>query len=223
MERNPNDGFGGTSDTGLGAGSTGSGAGSLGGSAGGAGSYGGASGAGTGGTLDDVAATSGAGGIGSTAAGSTGLEREHGTETHGVRDRLHHARDAAGQKLGQARERAGELKATLADKLEAGADRLRQRSAGSATGATGTTGTTGYETGSPAYATGAAETTAQRDQLANVSDRLASGMQSTAQWLRNNDLDSMRTGIEREVRANPGRSLLIAAVAGYVLGKAFRR
>jgi hypothetical protein len=48
-------------------------------------------------------------------------------------------------------------------------------------------------------------------------------MHSTADWLRNNDLDSMKNGVEQQVRSNPGRALLVAAVAGYLIGKVIRR
>jgi len=33
----------------------------------------------------------------------------------------------------------------------------------------------------------------------------------------------MKSGIENQVKENPGRSLLIAAGLGYLLGKAFRK
>ena len=56
-----------------------------------------------------------------------------------------------------------------------------------------------------------------------ITTRLAGGMQSSAEWLREADLDNMRVGIERQVRENPGRSLLVAVGLGYLLGKAFRR
>jgi hypothetical protein len=48
-------------------------------------------------------------------------------------------------------------------------------------------------------------------------------MQSTADWLRDADLDSMREGVERQVKEHPGRSLLIAVGLGYLLGKAFSK
>ena len=48
-------------------------------------------------------------------------------------------------------------------------------------------------------------------------------MQSTADWLRDADLDGMREGVERQVKEHPGRSLLIAVGLGYLLGKAFRK
>jgi len=56
-------------------------------------------------------------------------------------------------------------------------------------------------------------------RMANVQDSVARGMNKSADWLRNGDL---KADIERQVRENPGRTLLIALGLGYVLGKAFR-
>ncbi|MGI8498180.1 MAG: hypothetical protein ACR2OG_11435 [Gemmatimonadaceae bacterium] len=106
------------------------------------------------------------------------------------------ARDRAGQ----VKEKASQLKATLADKMTAGADRLRQAS-----------GSAGPES----------RTIANADVRAKVTTTVAEGMDNTAQWLRTADMDSIRTGIEGQVKNNPGRTLLIAAGVGYLLGKAF--
>jgi len=59
--------------------------------------------------------------------------------------------------------------------------------------------------------------------VSQVADRVAGGMQATADWLRDADLDSMRVGVERQVKEHPGRTLLIAVGLGYLLGKAFRK
>ena len=58
--------------------------------------------------------------------------------------------------------------------------------------------------------------------MAQVNNKVASGMESTADWLRDADLNNLRTGIERQVKEHPGRTLLIAAGLGYLIGKAFR-
>lgn len=120
---------------------------------------------------------------------------------------LNSAADKAKSGLGTAKDKATELKATLADKLEAGAEKLRSQSQG----------------GSYAGATGQGSVATDSGALGQVSDKLATGMQSTADFLRNADLDNMKAGIEKQVRENPGRSLLIAAGLGYLLGKAFRK
>jgi hypothetical protein len=209
MERNPNDGFG-ASDASQGGNTSGFGAGSS-------SDAGSLSGGALGGSTSDSSGY-GAAGTGAGELGSTAGERSYGDVGAGgagasPRDRVNQAREKAGQALGQARERAGELKATLADRLESGADRLRQRST---TGTGGTMAAAGVDVGTT-------EVAAQRDPMAQVNDRLATGMKASADWLRNNDLDSVKASLENEVKTNPGRSLLVAAVAGYLLGKAFRR
>lgn len=198
-------GLGGTS--GAGTGGFGN-SGDLGGSAGygSSGSTGtsGASGSGFGST-GSAGATGG--GFGST--GAAGGDAE--AKINQVKDRAgqvaNSARERASEFAGTARDKAGELKSSLADKLEQGADRLRNRG-----GNTSVAGVAGD--GSMALSGGNAE------QLTN---RLAGGMQGTADWLRDADLENMRASVEREVRDNPGRSLLVAVGLGYLLGKAFRR
>jgi hypothetical protein len=106
-------------------------------------------------------------------------------------------------KFGQVKDKARELQSTLADRLDAGADKLRQRKSATLAGATDS---------------GSMSTTAD-DRMANVQDSVARGMNKSADWLRNGDL---KADIERQVRENPGRTLLIALGLGYVLGKAFR-
>lgn len=100
------------------------------------------------------------------------------------------------------RERAVQIKTQLADKLETGAGRLRQR----------VTNTGKIDD--------AIATTKQR--LADTSDRLATGMERSADWLRNANMTSFQQGLERQVRQNPGRTLLIAGAIGYLLGRAFK-
>ncbi len=133
---------------------------------------------------------------------SRSTESPLGLSRETLSDRFATAKDKAS-------DRAGELKSTLADKLESGAEKLRQRS--------GTPAYTGFS------ADGSTATVAGTHDLARVGEQVAGGMEKSADWLRNNDLNSVKDSIEKEVKTNPGRSLLFAAVAGYVLGKAFRR
>ena len=115
------------------------------------------------------------------------------------------AKVVAQEKLGQVKDKARELQSTLADRLDAGAEKLRQRNAsGTLAGATGT---------------GSVDVSTDSSRTANVQDSVARGMEKSADWLRNGDL---KADIERQVRDNPGRSLLIALGLGYVLGKALR-
>lgn len=167
-------------------------------------------------------------GIGSagtpSALGGGATERTGTIEEHrGLADRAGSAAETAKDKLADVgsavkekaadvgstvREKAGSAKNSLADMLESGADKLRQRSQG----------------GTLAAADAAGGTTAvSTDKVAQATDKLAGGMQATADWLREADLDNLRSGIETQVREHPGRTLLIALGAGYLLGKAFRK
>ena len=163
------------------------------------------------GNSGDVSGTQGyaAGTSGGTTDSSYGSSS--GTDAgSGIADR---ARDFAGNakdKLADVgssvRQGAGTAKDKLANALEAGADKLRQRSGH---GQLSTTGST--------------EVAVTGDGVNQVTDRVAVGMQATADWLREADLDTMRVGIERQVKEHPARSLLIAVGLGYLLGKAFRK
>jgi hypothetical protein len=182
MERNFNDTFGGSGDTP-----------NVGGSSGQSGSAGaGGTGFGSGAQRAD---TSFSGAPGSMGAGAS-------TETTPGGGKFGKAKDKIG-------ERAGELKSSLADKLEQGAEKLRQRAHGGAQ-----------------YAGATAEGTvsvAEDDKIAKVADKVAGGMQSTANWVRNADMESVKVDIERQVKEHPARSLIVAVGLGYLLGKAFRR
>lgn len=179
---------------------------------------GGTSGSSTGGfgNSGDVSGSAGYGASGAS-AGTSGMGAEADHRIDQVKDKASQAKDKANQfagtarerateLAGTARERAGELKSSLADKLEQGADKLRSRG------------------GSASFAGAAGDGSVAMDNRADqITTRLAGGMQSSAEWLREADLDNMRVGIERQVRENPGRSLLVAVGLGYLLGKAFRR
>lgn len=135
----------------------------------------------------------------SGAPGSMGA----GTSTEGVGGNVGRAKEKIGA-------RASELKSTLADRLEQGAEKLRQRAHG----------------GTGQYAGATAEGTvgvSQNEKMTQVADRVAGGMQSTANWVRNADLETVKGDLERQVKDHPARSLLVAVGLGYVLGKAFRR
>lgn len=214
MERNPNDnlnsqGFeGGAAGSGSGSGSFGASGGSTGGSAGtesGTGGFGGSSGLGSSGSQGYGAGISGGSGAGTSGSYGEGSFGSTGSGSFGgSADTL---ADKAKGGLGTAKEKASDLKATLADKLEAGANKLRQQQGGYATATAGD--------GSASLGT--------NDKMSQVNDRLATGLQGTADFIRNADIDSMKQGIEKQVKENPGRTLLIAAGLGYLLGKAFRK
>ena len=104
------------------------------------------------------------------------------------------------------KEKASNIPAMLADGLEAGAQALRHRRPA-------TSETTA----------GSSVAVADDSGIAAVTDTLASGMQSSADWLRDADLDKLKAGVEKQVKEHPARSLLVALGAGYLIGKAFRR
>lgn len=152
--------------------------------------------------------------------GSANGERERAFDFSGtgsgdeanLRDRARNAIGAAGEKLADVgssvRDRAGNAREKLADVLESGASRLRERTQGG---------------GGLAGATTQGSTAVQSERkLAQASDRVASGMERSANWLRQNDLETLKMGIESQVKEHPGRTLLIAVGLGYLVGRAFR-
>ncbi|HEY2374539.1 MAG TPA: hypothetical protein VGH98_01070 [Gemmatimonadaceae bacterium] len=148
---------------------------------------------------------------GAAATGGSSYGSTSGAGEGGIADR---ARDIAGtakDKLADVgtnvRESTGNAKNKLADALESGADKLRQRGG----------------RGQLSASAGSADVSVSGDGVANVTDRVAGGMQATADWLRDADLDTLRSGVERQVKDHPGRTLLLAVGVGYLLGKAFRK
>ena len=135
---------------------------------------------------------------------------------HGLADRARGFAGTAQEKLADVgssvRERAGTMKNSLADALTSGADKLRQR------------GTSSGSTAQYAGATDAGSVAVESDgRTTQVTSKVASGMDATADWLREADLAGLRTSIEGQVKEHPGRTLLIAAGLGYLLGKAIRK
>jgi hypothetical protein len=101
--------------------------------------------------------------------------------------------------------KAAAIPSMLADGLEAGAEALRQRRA------------------SASSADGSAVAITNDPSISAVTDTLATGMQSSAEWLRDADLEKLKQGVEKQVKEHPARSLLVALGAGYLIGKALRR
>jgi hypothetical protein len=132
----------------------------------------------------------------------------------GIRDRAKSAFGTAGDKLADvgsgAREKVGAAKDKLANALESGAERLRERTQGAGSGA------------ALAGATADGTTAVGDGRVAQVSDRVAGGMEATADWLRQADIDGLKAGIETQVKEHPGRTLLIALGLGYLVGRAFK-
>jgi hypothetical protein len=162
-------------------------------------------------TASSNAGAEGMGTTGSTnnapaGAGDTGTE-----QSAGLADRARGALGSAGEKLSgvgsTVRDKASGAKDSLANALEAGAERLRAR---------------GGDGMSAAGATGGSMTVAD-DRMTQVTTRVAGGMEGAADWLREADLDGVKSSIEQQVKDHPGRTLLIAVGLGYLLGKALRK
>jgi len=103
------------------------------------------------------------------------------------------------------KDKASAIPSMLADGLEAGAQALRQRKPAISGPSTGTS------------------VVADDSSITAVTDTLATGMQSSAEWLRDADLDKLKEGVEKQVKEHPARSLLVALGAGYLIGKVLRR
>ena len=103
---------------------------------------------------------------------------------------------------------AGNLKNTIADRLEAGAEVVRSKGGSmSLSGATGD-GSVGL---------------GEEGKLAHMGGVVADSMKAAASWVREADIDGIKDGLEKQVKEHPARSLLVAVGVGYLLGKAFRR
>ena len=149
---------------------------------------------------------------GSTAASDNTFSRDMGSEANSLADRAKSAAGTAGDKLSDVgstvRDKAGSFKDSLADALQSGAERLRQQG-GQAAGASATGGSTSMVT--------------DDSRMAQTSNQIAGGMQGAADWLRDADLDGLKSGLEKQVKDHPGRTLAVAVGVGYLLGKAFRK
>jgi ElaB/YqjD/DUF883 family membrane-anchored ribosome-binding protein len=210
MERNSNDSFG---NQNPGDASTGAGFGGTGGTGSQAGSQG-TNASGTGGFGGSASGSSGTGGYGGTSDAS--FSRDASGQTGGLTDRARDAMGTAQEKLADAgssvRDRAGSLKNSLADALESGAERLRQQAAGG--GQTAGAAATGESVGMIAD---------RANRMGEMSNQVAGGLQASADWLRDADLDGLKSGLERQVKEHPGRTLAVAVGLGYLLGKAIRK
>lgn len=156
-----------------------------------------------------------ASGIGGGTSGSdTSFAHDAASDASGLADRAKSAAGAAGDKLSDVgstvRDKAGSFKNTLADALESGAERLRQQGVGGQAAGAAATGSS-------------TSVVADDNRLAQTSNQIAGGMQGAADWLRDADLDGLKTGLEKQVKDHPGRTLAVAVGVGYLLGKAFRK
>jgi hypothetical protein len=153
----------------------------------------------------------GAGSMGGSGMGSTsglGGGNDDSTMQRGAeraREGFESVRETAREKSEEIGESAEDLRQRMANRLNSGAERLRQRASGS--------GNLGDD--------GPLNRALDSEAAHKMERGLADGMESTADWIRTADVDSIRTGIERQVRDHPGRTLLVALGIGYLVGRAF--
>ena len=154
---------------------------------------------------DSTGSTARAGGYDFAGTSSTELQPQ------GLRERAMNIASEAGDRLSDVgstiRDRASGAKDKLAGALETGAERLRAKTHGA------DTTTTAGDGAASAIGDG---------RVAQISDRVAGGMETTAAWLRDADLESLKLGVEKQVKEHPVRTLIIAAGLGYLIGRAFR-
>jgi ElaB/YqjD/DUF883 family membrane-anchored ribosome-binding protein len=133
-------------------------------------------------------------------------------DTSGERNVADRARSALSDAGSTVRDRAGNLKNSLADALESGAERLRQQGSGG-----------GQMAGAAATAGSPSMVSDQSNKMTDMSNQVAGGLQGAADWLRDADIDGLKSGLERQVKEHPGRTLAVAVGLGYLLGKAIRK
>jgi len=103
----------------------------------------------------------------------------------------------------QAREKASELGKNAANAIDSGIHTAADKLHGTASTLrnTGNTGST---------------------RVSAVANRAADGLEATARYIQDYDTREMLGSVEQIVRRNPGPSLIIAAVAGFLIGSALR-
>ena len=119
------------------------------------------------------------------------------------------AREQSGNLLDAVRSGTGNVQATLADRLEASAETIRE-----ALGADRAAGR--------APRVRRSRSPGAQPRAVDASVAVASRMDHTAMWLRENDLSDIGSLLRRELRDRPGRVALIALGVGILMGRASR-
>ncbi|MDQ3557454.1 MAG: hypothetical protein M3409_11865, partial [Gemmatimonadota bacterium] len=68
----------------------------------------------------------------------------------------------------------------------------------------------------------AAGSTGASAQMGSIANGAAGAMESTARYLRDNDVEALRQDLEGQVKENPLQTLLIGVAAGWIVGKILR-
>lgn len=102
--------------------------------------------------------------------------------------------------LDSVRGATGNVQATLADKLDAGAEAIRER----------------LEDESP-------NANSIRRRVDAAGGAVAERLEGSALWLRENDVTDLRDLLGKQLKAHPGRTALIALGLGILIGRSSRR
>ena len=68
---------------------------------------------------------------------------------------------------------------------------------------------------------GNAESLPGGERISALAHATADRLTSTAEYVRDHDVDSMMADVDRIVRKNPGAALLTAGILGFLVGRAF--
>lgn len=61
-----------------------------------------------------------------------------------------------------------------------------------------------------------------RGKIDTARTKVMDGAQAATDWVKQADIEGIKSGIEQQVRTNPVRSLLVAVGLGYLIGRAMR-
>ncbi|HEX2093588.1 MAG TPA: ferritin-like domain-containing protein [Longimicrobiaceae bacterium] len=127
-----------------------------------------------------------------------------------VSDLAEGARERVGGLAGGARERAGDLAGGARERLGGVAGGARESVAG------------GLEAAANRISHLVGGQDGEGGRMAGVANRLAGGIEGTARYVREGNLEELQTGFEEQVRRSPVQTLLVAALAGFVIGRILR-
>lgn len=128
-----------------------------------------------------------------------GVAPGEGLETHAL-NRMREGTTGGGR-MGEMKDRAGEMAGTARERVAGGLESAANRIS---------------------HLVNQEEGAAGQGRMAGVANRLAGGMESTAHYVREADAGELRHDFEEQVRRNPVQTLLVAAVAGFAIGRLLR-
>ncbi|HEV2146570.1 MAG TPA: ferritin-like domain-containing protein [Longimicrobiaceae bacterium] len=137
-------------------------------------------------------------------------ERSQGPSTlDTVRERVGEVTGRVGEVTGQARERVGEVTGQVRERAGAVPGQVREGVAG------------GLESAANRISH-LVDDQQGGGRMAGVAGSVAGGMESTARFVREGNMQELRSDFENQVRRSPVQTLLAVAVAGFVIGRILR-